>query len=74
MIIVAVKKVFSFVTGYHVSNEKKNWADSRQVCRDRGGDLVVINSAEEQVEFIRVCAWVYISVLILETVLSCRVH
>ncbi|KAI7811214.1 putative C-type lectin domain family 4 member E [Triplophysa rosa] len=33
---------------YFISCEKKNWTDSRRFCRDRGGDLVIINTEKEQ--------------------------
>ena len=36
-------------TCYFLSAEKKTWTDSRQDCMDKGADLVVIHSKEEQV-------------------------
>ncbi|XP_058607202.1 CD209 antigen-like protein D isoform X2 [Onychostoma macrolepis] len=33
---------------FFMSNEFKNWSDSRQYCRDRGADLVIINTEEKQ--------------------------
>uniref|UniRef100_A0A3P9C2X4 C-type lectin domain-containing protein n=1 Tax=Maylandia zebra TaxID=106582 RepID=A0A3P9C2X4_9CICH len=41
---------------YFKSTEKKTWSDSRRACQDKGADLVMINSKEEQVGvFVHVC-------------------
>ncbi|XP_042573192.1 CD209 antigen-like protein E [Cyprinus carpio] len=33
---------------FFMSTELKNWSDSRQYCRERGADLVIINTEEKQ--------------------------
>ncbi|CAM4464650.1 unnamed protein product [Leuciscus chuanchicus] len=33
---------------FFISNERKSWSESRQYCRDRGADLIIINTEEKQ--------------------------
>ncbi|XP_064782096.1 C-type lectin domain family 4 member E-like isoform X3 [Oncorhynchus masou masou] len=33
---------------YFVSSERKTWSESRQDCMEKGSDLVIVNSIEEQ--------------------------
>ncbi|KAL1281232.1 hypothetical protein QQF64_000035, partial [Cirrhinus molitorella] len=43
-----LKKEASKRGWFFISTELKSWSDSRQYCRDHGGDLVIINSEEKQ--------------------------
>uniref|UniRef100_A0A8C9XRK0 C-type lectin domain-containing protein n=1 Tax=Sander lucioperca TaxID=283035 RepID=A0A8C9XRK0_SANLU len=48
---------------YLLSAESGSWEKGRQYCRDRGADLVVIDSSEEQTflsEFIKKATWYWI--------------
>ncbi|XDV16184.1 hypothetical protein PO909_016010 [Leuciscus waleckii] len=33
---------------FFISSERKSWSESRQFCRDRGADLIIINTEEKQ--------------------------
>ncbi|NP_001297901.1 C-type lectin domain family 4 member E-like [Esox lucius] len=48
---------------YYISTVLKSWTDSRQDCLDRGGDLVIINSREEQafIKSFNYRAWIGLS-------------
>ncbi|KAL6466868.1 hypothetical protein MHYP_G00246720 [Metynnis hypsauchen] len=47
---------------YYISTEKKNWRESREDCRRRGANLVIINSRKEQdfIEMLRRGQWAWI--------------
>ncbi|XP_043082929.1 C-type lectin domain family 12 member A-like [Puntigrus tetrazona] len=45
---------FSF---YYMSNEIKNWTESRRYCTEKGADLIIINNREEHVSERYVCLW-----------------
>ncbi|KAK7161106.1 hypothetical protein R3I94_003937 [Phoxinus phoxinus] len=47
------------------STEPKSWSESRQYCRDHGGDLVIINTEEKQkhvTSFIKERVWIGLSI------------
>ncbi|XP_067298660.1 CD209 antigen-like protein B [Pseudorasbora parva] len=50
--------------GLFMSSEEKSWSDSRQYCRDRGADLVIINTEVKQrhiTSFIKESVWIGLS-------------
>uniref|UniRef100_A0A673HHD7 CD209 antigen-like protein 2 n=1 Tax=Sinocyclocheilus rhinocerous TaxID=307959 RepID=A0A673HHD7_9TELE len=46
---ITITNNFNSLSWFFVSTELKSWSDSRQYCRDRGADLVIINTEEKQV-------------------------
>ncbi|XP_048051421.1 C-type lectin domain family 4 member E-like [Megalobrama amblycephala] len=49
---------------FFIYNESKNWSDSRKYCRDRGTDLVIIDTEEKQKSissFIKERVWIGLS-------------
>ncbi|XP_041867357.1 C-type lectin domain family 17, member A-like [Melanotaenia boesemani] len=45
---------------YFKSTESKTWTESRKDCQERGADLVIINSKEEQEFVSKVSSWSWI--------------
>ncbi|KAI7793398.1 putative CD209 antigen-like protein E [Triplophysa rosa] len=52
------KWIFYNFSIYYISSELKSWSDSREDCKQREADLVIINSKEEQ-EFMQNATAVY---------------
>uniref|UniRef100_A0A673KXP1 C-type lectin domain family 4 member M-like n=1 Tax=Sinocyclocheilus rhinocerous TaxID=307959 RepID=A0A673KXP1_9TELE len=46
---------------FFMSTELKSWSDCRQYCRDRGADLVIINTEEKQVSLFSERVWIGLS-------------
>ncbi|XP_048051424.1 uncharacterized protein LOC125271385 isoform X3 [Megalobrama amblycephala] len=47
--------------GLFISKEEMSWSDSRQYCRDRGADLVIIDTEEKQrhiTSFVKESVWI----------------
>uniref|UniRef100_A0A671NVT0 Si:ch73-343l4.8 n=1 Tax=Sinocyclocheilus anshuiensis TaxID=1608454 RepID=A0A671NVT0_9TELE len=47
---------------FFVSSELKSWSDSRQYCRDRGADLVIVNTEEKFISsLVKESVWIGLS-------------
>ncbi|XP_048051396.1 CD209 antigen-like protein B isoform X2 [Megalobrama amblycephala] len=61
---VKIKEYLWSPYGLFTSDEEKSWSDSRQYCRERGGDLVIINTEEKQrhiTSFLKESVWIGLS-------------
>uniref|UniRef100_A0A672QEH8 Si:ch73-343l4.8 n=1 Tax=Sinocyclocheilus grahami TaxID=75366 RepID=A0A672QEH8_SINGR len=64
MYCTLISKMIFVCYEFYISDEEKSWSDSRQYCRDRGGDLVIINTEEKQrfiSSFIKQSVWIGLS-------------
>jgi len=46
---------------FFITSSPMSWSDSRKFCRDKGADLIIINTEEKQV---RLEAYIYMVILL----------
>uniref|UniRef100_A0A671L6C4 C-type lectin domain-containing protein n=1 Tax=Sinocyclocheilus anshuiensis TaxID=1608454 RepID=A0A671L6C4_9TELE len=47
LVVFTVGWIFYQSSFYYLSNETKNWTESRRYCTEKGADLIIINNREE---------------------------
>uniref|UniRef100_A0A673KBE4 C-type lectin domain-containing protein n=1 Tax=Sinocyclocheilus rhinocerous TaxID=307959 RepID=A0A673KBE4_9TELE len=47
LVVFTVGWIFYQSSFYYMSNETKNWTESRRYCTEKGADLIIINNREE---------------------------